>query len=68
MLVQNRSPASLQIFHFCPNRLVRERVASWEDLPAGGDYDYTADGTFYAGEDCGRWKLLDDGQFEKIEG
>ena len=45
-----------------------ERVASWEDLPAGGDYDYTADGTFYVGEDCGRWKLLDDGQFEKIEG
>jgi hypothetical protein len=45
-----------------------ERVSSWEDLPAGGDYDYTADGTFYVGNDCGRWKLLDDGQFEKIEG
>ena len=44
-----------------------ERVASWESLPAGGDYDYTTEGTFYVGETCGRWKLLDDGQFEKIE-
>ena len=43
-----------------------ERVASWEDLPAGGEYDYTADGTFYVGDACGRWKLLDDGQFEKV--
>lgn len=42
-----------------------ERVSSWEELPAGGDYDYTADGTFYVGEKCGRWKLLEDGQFEK---
>jgi len=44
-----------------------ERVGSWESLPAGGDYDYTTEGTFYVGETCGRWKLLDDGQFEKIE-
>ncbi|MGA0331764.1 MAG: CARDB domain-containing protein [Candidatus Poseidoniaceae archaeon] len=44
-----------------------ERVASWESLPAGGDYDYTTEGTFYVGETCGKWKLLDDGQFEKME-
>ena len=44
-----------------------ERVESWEKLPAGGDYDYTTEGTFYVGQECGRWKLLDDGQFEKIE-
>ena len=43
-----------------------ERVASWENLPAGGEYDYTADGTFYVGDEIGRWKLLDDGQFEKV--
>jgi len=44
-----------------------QRVATWNELPSGGDYDYTADGTFYAGSECGRWKLLDDGQFEKLE-
>jgi hypothetical protein len=46
---------------------VPERVASWNDLPSGGDYDYTGEGTFYVGEKCGRWKLLEDGQFEKVE-
>ena len=44
-----------------------ERVATWNDLPSGGEYDYTADGTFYDGVECGRWKLLEDGQFEKVE-
>ena len=44
-----------------------ERVDSWEKLPTGGEYDYTADATFYVGDECGRWKLLDDGQFEKVE-
>ncbi|MBT3652747.1 MAG: hypothetical protein HN541_05515, partial [Euryarchaeota archaeon] len=44
-----------------------ERVATWNDLPSGGEYDYTADGTFYDGAECGRWKLLEDGQFEKVE-
>ena len=43
-----------------------ERVPSWENLPAGGEYDYTAEGTFYTGDACGTWKLLDDGQFEKV--
>ena len=42
-----------------------ERVASWEELPPGGEYDYTAEGTFYVGDACGTWKLLEDGQFEK---
>ena len=44
-----------------------ERVASWSELPSGGEYDYTAEGTFYAGSECGRWMLLEDGQFEKVE-
>jgi hypothetical protein len=44
-----------------------ERVATWNDLPSGGEYDYTADGTFYDGVECGRWKLLEDGRFEKVE-
>jgi hypothetical protein len=44
-----------------------ERVTTWNDLPSGGEYDYTADGTFYDGVECGRWKLLEDGQFEKVE-
>ncbi len=43
------------------------RVGSWEELPAGGEYEYFTDGTFYVGPECGRWKLLEDGQFEKIE-
>ena len=44
-----------------------ERVATWNDLPSGGEYDYTADGTFYDGPKCGRWKLVEDGQFEKVK-
>ena len=44
-----------------------QRVGNWNELPSGGEYDYTADGTFYDGLECGRWKLLDDGQFEKLE-
>jgi len=44
-----------------------ERVATWNDLPSGGEYDYTADGTFYDGPGCGRWKLVEDGQFEKVK-
>ena len=36
------------------------------ELPGGGDYDYTAEGTHYEGEGIGRWKLRDDGSFERI--
>ena len=44
-----------------------ESVASYESLPGGGDYEYIAEGTFYSGEDIGRWKLEDDGSFTKME-
>ena len=53
--------------HSVSEPMTPQRVATWNELPSGGDYDYTADGTFYAGPECGRWKLLDDGQFEKLE-
>jgi hypothetical protein len=71
-VITEQSPAETAAAQFAaldamtPEKEV-ERVASWEGLPAGGDYDYTTDGTFYVGEECGRWKLLDDGQFEKVE-
>ena len=44
-----------------------QKVPSYESLPAGGDYDYTAEGTFYIGFAIGKWKLEDDGSFTKIE-
>ena len=44
-----------------------QKVPSYESLPAGGDYDYTAEGTFYIGSAIGKWKLEDDGSFTKIE-
>ena len=71
-VVEEQSPAEQAAAQFAaldaltPTKEV-ERVGSWEDLPGGGEYEYTTEGTFYAGEECGRWKLLDDGQFEKIE-
>ncbi len=71
-VVAEKSPAEAAAAQFAaldamtPEKQV-ERVASWEGLPAGGDYDYTTEGTFYVGEECGRWKLLEDGQFEKVE-
>jgi len=71
-VVEEQSPAEQAAAQFAaldaltPTKEV-ERVGSWEELPGGGEYEYTTEGTFYAGEDCGRWKLLDDGQFEKLE-
>ena len=44
-----------------------EKVASFEDLPGGGEYEYLGEGTFYSGENIGRWKLEDDGTFTKLE-
>ena len=44
-----------------------ERVASYEELPGGGDYEYLDEGTFYSGESLGRWKLEEDGSFTKLE-
>ena len=34
--------------------------------PGGGDYEYTAEATIYHGEAVGRWKLRDDGSFERV--
>ena len=71
-VVEEQSPAEQAAAQFAaldaltPTKQV-ERVGSWEDLPAGGEYEYTTEGTFYAGEECGRWILLDDGRFEKLE-
>ncbi len=42
-----------------------ESVADWSGLPAGGEYIYSADGTYYQGESCGRWKRQEDGSFIK---
>ena len=36
------------------------------ELPGGGEYDYTTEGTHYHGEGLGRWKLRDDGSFERV--
>ena len=71
-VVETQSPAEAAAAQFAALDALTptkepERVASWEKLPAGGEYDYTAEATYYVGESCGRWKLLDDGQFEKIE-
>ena len=43
-----------------------ERVADYSQLPGGGDYEYTAEGTFYVGETCGRWRLNEDKSFTKL--
>ena len=43
-----------------------ERVADYSQLPGGGEYEYTADGTFYVGATCGRWRLNEDKSFTKL--
>ena len=50
-------------------RLVCHRSKNVEDyskLPGGGDYEYTADGTYYVGPTCGRWRLNDDKSFTRL--
>ena len=42
-------------------------VADHTQLPGGGDYDYATEGTHYHGDGIGRWKLRDDGSFERVE-
>jgi len=42
------------------------RVEDYSHLPGGGAYEYTAEGTFYVGETCGRWVLNEDKSFTKI--
>ncbi len=35
----------------------------YSKLPGGGQYEYTADATYYVGETCGRWILNEDKSF-----
>ena len=44
-----------------------EKVSSYQELPGGGDYEYLDEGTFYSGDNLGRWKLEEDGSFTKLE-
>ena len=44
-----------------------EKALSFESLPGGGEYEYLEEGTYYSGENIGRWKLNDDGSFTKQE-
>ena len=44
-----------------------EKALSFESLPGGGEYVYLEEGTYYSGENIGRWKLDDDGSFTKQE-
>ena len=41
-------------------------AADYSQLPGGGEYEYTAEGTFYVGETCGRWILNEDKSFTKL--
>jgi N-acetylneuraminic acid mutarotase len=41
-------------------------VGDYSQLPGGGEYEYTAEGTFYVGEACGRWVLNEDKSFTKL--
>jgi hypothetical protein len=43
-----------------------ERVEGYAQLPGGGEYEYTAEDTFYVGQTCGRWRLNDDKSFTRI--
>ncbi len=42
------------------------RVEDYSQLPGGGEYEYTAEGTFYVGESCGRWVLNEDKSFTRV--
>ncbi len=39
----------------------------YSELPGGGEYEYTTEGTYYVGETCGRWILNADQSFSKVE-
>ena len=49
-----------------PSAEVSEQKVTWDKLPAGGEYQYRDDGTWYTGESCGQWKQNDAGDFVKI--
>ena len=42
-------------------------VEDYSKLPGGGEYEYTAEGTYYVGPTCGRWKLNEDKSFTQID-
>lgn len=42
------------------------RVEDYSQLPGGGEYEYTPEGTFYVGDACGRWKLNEDKSFTRL--
>jgi hypothetical protein len=44
-----------------------ERVEDYSKLPGGGEYEYTADATYYVGPTCGRWRLNDDKSFTRLK-
>ncbi|MDA1168538.1 MAG: hypothetical protein O2866_06625, partial [archaeon] len=39
----------------------------YSQLPGGGQYEYSLDGTFYVGPTCGRWVLNEDNSFSKVD-
>ena len=43
-----------------------QTVEDYTQLPGGGDYEYLPEGTFYTGEQCGRWRLNEDKSFTKV--
>lgn len=49
------------------SELNQQRVEDYTKLPGGGDYEYTAEGTFYVVDgDVGKWRLNDDKSFTKL--
>jgi len=50
-----------------PGNKQHEKAPSYESLPAGGDYEYKSEGTYYTGPDIGTWKLEEDGSFTRVE-
>jgi len=44
---------------------IGSHVADWQGLAWAGEYQYDAEGTWYSGPDCGRWKQNDDGSFTR---
>ena len=45
----------------------QQRVDDYSKLPGGGEYEYTAEATYYVGPTCGRWILNEDKSFTKVE-
>ena len=43
-----------------------KRAEDYSKLPGGGQYEYTADATYYVGPSCGRWILNEDKSFTKM--